>query len=81
MISKSNSLLTKFNNGIVCGHKEDPENVSEAMKFSTNPDGSKMFRMEEFLTPQQIMSFFSRHARKSDAARELVISELQQSFQ
>ncbi|XP_063427080.1 uncharacterized protein LOC134710627 [Mytilus trossulus] len=74
-------LIDKFNNGLVSGHKEDPENVSEAMKFSTNPDGSKMFRMEEFLTPQQIMSFFSRHARKSDAARELVISELQQNLQ
>lgn len=74
-------LIQKFNNGLLSGHKEDPENVSESMKFSTNPDGSRMFKMDEFLTPQQIMSFFSRHARKSDAAREQVITDLQQTLQ
>lgn len=44
-------LIDKFNNGIVCGHEEEPKNVSGALQFSTNPDhadGSKMFRMEDF---------------------------------
>lgn len=77
-------LIDKLNNGIVCVHEEEPENVSGALQFSTNPDnadGSKMFRMEDFFALKQIMSFFSRHASTSDAARELVISDLRQSFQ
>lgn len=49
------------------GQNEDPEKVSEALTFSTNPDVIKMFRNEDFLTPKQILSFFQRHARTSDA--------------
>ena len=75
-------LVEKFNHGLV-GHKEDPENVSEAMKmkYATNDNGGRMFNSSEFLTPQQIMSFFSRHAKKNDAVRENTISELQRQVQ
>ena len=51
------------------------------MTFSTHSDDGKIFEIDEFLTPQQIMRVFLQHVRKSDAARELVISELQQRLE
>ena len=72
-------LVNKFNVGVMSGQKEDPENVSEAMKYATNSDGTRLFSSDEFLTPQQIMSFFSRHARKNDAVREQMLTELHRS--
>ena len=55
---------SSFNVGVISGQKEDTENVSEPMKYATNSDGTRLFSSDEFLTPQQILSFFSRHARK-----------------
>lgn len=42
--------------------------------YSTKPDSSRMFDMDEFKTFQQIIILFSRHARKRGAATEQYIT-------
>jgi hypothetical protein len=59
-------LIERFNIGVQTGHKEDPENVSTLMRNIKNADGSRRFSLAEFLTSQQITSFFSRHCRKNE---------------
>ncbi|CAC5366871.1 unnamed protein product [Mytilus coruscus] len=76
---QKNYLIAKFNIGLQTGNKEDPDNVAEEMKYATQ-NGSRMFASTEFLTPLQISSFFSRHARKTDALRETLISEVENSL-
>ncbi|CAC5407842.1 unnamed protein product [Mytilus coruscus] len=65
--------------GLQTGNKEDPDRWAEEMKYATQ-NGSRMFASTEFLTPLQISSFFSRHARKTDALRETLISEVENSL-
>ncbi|CAC5388664.1 unnamed protein product [Mytilus coruscus] len=76
---QKNYLIAKFNIGLQTGNKEDPDNVAEEMKYATQ-NGSRMFASTEFLTPLQISSFFSRHARKTDALRETLITEVENSL-
>ena len=57
-------LEEKFNIGQETGHKQDPEKVARDMRFAKQTDGSRLFSSEEFLTAQQIQSFFSRMAYK-----------------
>ncbi|XP_071126479.1 uncharacterized protein [Mytilus edulis] len=72
-------LIAKFNIGLQTGNKEDPDSVAEEMKYATQ-NGSRIFSSTEFLTPLQISSFFSRHARKTDALRETLITEVENSL-
>ena len=57
-------LEDKFNLGQQTGHKQDPERVSKDMRFAKKADGSRLFSSNEFLSAQQIQSFFSRMASK-----------------
>ncbi|KAL9963761.1 hypothetical protein ACROYT_G027299 [Oculina patagonica] len=57
-------LEDKFNLGQETGHKQNPEQVSKDMRFAKKANGSRLFSKDEFLTAQQIRSFFSRTAAK-----------------
>lgn len=47
------------------GRKLEAETVAQEMRRSIGPDGKRLFRVSEFLTPQQLSSFFPRLAAKS----------------
>ena len=57
-------LKAKFNIGQSTGRKVNAEAVAKEMRRSIGPDGKRLFGVSEFLTPQQIKSFFSREAAK-----------------
>ena len=46
------------------GHKQDPEAVAKDTRTAKRLDGSRLFCPDEFLTAQQIQSYFSRMASK-----------------
>ena len=58
-------LEAKYNIGQTTGRKLDAETVAREMRRSIGPDGNRLFRVSEFLTSQQVSSFFSRLAAKS----------------
>jgi len=62
--TQKNYLMDIFTKGEVTGHKADPAEVSRSMRKAKNPDGTRMFDKSQFLTPQQISSFFSRKAKR-----------------
>ena len=57
-------LDDKFQIGQESGHKADPEKVSRDMRYARRDNGERRFDVEEFLTAQQIQSYFSRTAAK-----------------
>ena len=61
---QKNYLNEKFKIGEQTGHKTDPEDVARDMRHAKEEDGSRMFTPAEFLSPQQIKSYFSRAAAK-----------------
>jgi len=46
------------------GNKADPAQVAKDMRHAKHEDGNRSFTLDEFLTPQQIKSYFSRAAAK-----------------
>ena len=57
-------LEAKFNLGQETGRKLHPDNVAKEMRRALNSDGKRLFKPMEFLTEQQITSFFGRVAAK-----------------
>ena len=57
-------LDDKFSIGQHSGRKADPAQVAQDMRYAKSDDGSRRFSVNEFLTPQQIKSYFSRAAAK-----------------
>lgn len=57
-------LESKFKVGQETGLKVDPANVAHDMRYARNQDGARLFSVDEFLTAQQIQSYFSRRASK-----------------
>lgn len=57
-------LQKKFEIGEKTGKKLDPVTVSQEMRIAKDPNGNRLFSSSEFLTEQQIQSFFSRMASK-----------------
>lgn len=57
-------LETKFNMGQSTGRKMDPEVVAKEMRRSLDSNGKPLFKASEYLTAQQISSFFSRPVAK-----------------
>ena len=55
-------LIEKFQAGEISGTKADPQTVSREMKFKKDANGKLFFLPDEWKTPQQIKSFFSRHS-------------------
>ena len=64
-------LEEKFNLGQETGHKQDPKKVLKDMRLARKADGSRLFSGDEFLSAQQIQSFFSRMASKTRNAAEM----------
>ena len=54
----------KFKLGQETGYKEDPSQVASDMRRAKNENGERRFAVGEFLSPQQIKSYFSRSAAK-----------------
>ena len=57
-------LDAKFAIGQTTGKKLDGDIVAREMRRALGPDGVCLFKVSEFLTPQQISSYFSRRAAK-----------------
>ena len=57
-------MQAKFNIGQETGRKMDPNVVSSQMRKALDPDGKRLFNVSEFLSPQQVKLYFSRHAAK-----------------
>ena len=57
-------LQKKFEIGEKSGRKLDPVTVSQEMQIAKDSSGNRLFSSSEFLTGQQIQSFFSRMASK-----------------
>ena len=57
-------LNAKFQIGERTGKKADPNEVSKAMRTANDSNGERLFSFEDFLTSQQISSYFSRLAAK-----------------
>jgi len=58
-------LNAKFNIGQVTGKKMDGDSVAKEMRRALGPNGERLFKVSEFLSSQQISSYFSRLAAKS----------------
>ena len=54
----------KFGIGQQTGHKLHPLSVARDMRYAKNPEGNRLFTRAEFLTEQQVQSYFSRQAGK-----------------
>lgn len=57
-------LTAKFNIGQDTGRKVRPEDVSRDMRHARGENGERLFCVTEFLSVEQIASFFSREAAK-----------------
>ena len=57
-------LEEKFSIGQETGHKLDAATVAREMRHKMNESGNRLFAVDEFLTPQQMQSYFSRMAAK-----------------
>lgn len=57
-------LEEKFKIGQQTGHKADPDQVSIDMRYAKNDDGTRRFKVDEYLSAQQIKSYFSRTSSK-----------------
>lgn len=66
-------LTSKFQIGEETGQKASPSQVSRLMMTAKDASGNRMFSSSEFLTVQQITSFFSRLASKRSLAGNLDI--------
>ena len=55
-------LMSDFNIGESTGNKANPVVVAKSMRIAKDCSEQRLFTSEEFLTSQQISSFFSRVA-------------------
>lgn len=62
--SQKDYLTKKFDLGEISGQKEDLDSVARAMMTARDSEGNRLFTGAEFLTFQQVASFFSRLAAK-----------------
>ena len=62
--SQRQYLDGRFNVGQATGVKLDPVDVARDMRYARSQEGGKLFTVSEFLTEQQIQSYFSRRASK-----------------
>ena len=70
-------LMDKFTIGESTGNKANPVTVARSMMTAKDSNGQRLFSSEEFLTSQQISSFFSRTAAKRALPIDLSIDDEQ----
>ena len=68
-------LESRFKVGQETGLKLDPVDVARDMRYARKQQGAKLFTVDEFLTAQQIQSYFSRasilrHSHSDDPESE-----------
>lgn len=56
--SQKKYLNEKFSIGQQTGHKVDPLSVARDMRYARNAEGNRLFTKDEFLSEQQIQSYF-----------------------
>ena len=61
---QKNFLDLKYNLGEQTGKKSSGEDVARQMRRARGQDGKRLFAVDDFLTAQQITSYFSRMAAK-----------------
>ena len=71
-------LVSKFNIGQDLGRKMGPEVVAREMRLEKDSSRVRLFRVNEFLTPLQITSFFSRLAAKIRQQPATVAQEVEE---
>ena len=69
--NQKNYLDEKFKLGQETGYKEDPSHVASDMRRAKNENGERRFAVGEFLSPQQIKSYFSRSVAKIKQAESV----------
>ena len=69
--NQKNYFDEKFKLGQETGYKEDPSQVASDMRRAKNENGERRFAVGEFLSPQQIKSYFSRSAAKIKQAESV----------
>ena len=52
------------------GHKADPAQVAKDMGHARHEDGNRRFTVDEFLTPQQIKSYFFKGSGEITTKRQ-----------
>ena len=62
-------LDEKFDLGVTSGNKADPAQVARDLRDAQNEHGEERFKISEFLTSQQIKSYFSRKAARNRNAQ------------
>lgn len=70
-------LTAKFRIGEETGIKSDPTAVARSMMFAKDPDGSLIFKSDDFLTSKQIAGFFSRLAAKKTLQDDVLIEDVE----
>lgn len=73
--NQKNYLEAKFNIGQATGRKLDADVVAKEMRRARGADGERMFGVTEFLSQQQVSSFFSRLAAKRRKQQAQVTEE------
>ena len=74
-------LDERFKIGQTTGLKADPLQVSRDMRHARTENGERRFTMNEYLSSQQIRSYFSRTARKNKSLAEEKVVEDQESIE
>ena len=64
-------LLNIYNAGNQTGHRVDPVSVLKSMRKVRLPSDEPIFKVDEFLTSQQIASFFSRETAKKKGTQDV----------
>ena len=59
-VKQKNYLFTRFSIGKVTGQKADAATVAKAMITARDVNGERLFTSFEFLTSQQVGSYFSK---------------------
>lgn len=70
-------LKEKFEVGESSGHKLDPEDVASEMRRVRNAEGKRIFKINEFLSANQVSSYFCRLAlkRRKDSCCDQMVGE------
>ena len=72
---QKNFLDIKYNLGEQTGKKSSGEDVARQMRRARGQDGKRLFAVDDFLTAQQITSYFSRMAAKKKNVTEVDTEE------
>ena len=76
-VNQKQYLMSKFSIGESTGNKANAVSVAKSMITARDSNGQRLFSSDEFLTSQQISSFFSRMAAKRTLQIDLGVNDEQ----